>query len=114
MVTAGGDLGEGAAVYAPDQNVVPDPNVADLLQQLNLMAEEKAVVDFCDDEEEVMEATVEWALMGKVLSPVSLHANTIRAARTSAWGNPSGLKIRSIGERGDNLFVAEFGCKADM
>jgi hypothetical protein len=28
--------------------------------------------------------------------------------------NPYGLKIRSIGEKGDNQFVAEFDCKADM
>ena len=30
------------------------------------------------------------------------------------WGNPVGLKVRSIGEKSDNLFVAEFGCKVDM
>jgi hypothetical protein len=33
---------------------------------------------------------------------------------TPAWGNPFGLKVRSIGERGDNLFVAEFGSEVDM
>lgn len=32
----------------------------------------------------------------------------------AGWGNPPGLKIRSIGERGDNLFVVEFGSKLDM
>jgi hypothetical protein len=31
-----------------------------------------------------------------------------------AWGNPSGLKIRSIDMKGDNLFVAEFDYKQDM
>lgn len=32
----------------------------------------------------------------------------------AGWGNPPGLKIRSIGERGDNLFVVEFGSKLNM
>ena len=31
-----------------------------------------------------------------------------------AWGNPQGLKVRSIGEKEDNLFVAEFGVQHDM
>jgi hypothetical protein len=31
-----------------------------------------------------------------------------------AWGNLVGLKIRVVGEKGDNLFVGEFGCGADM
>lgn len=40
--------------------------------------------------------------------------NTVRAATKPAWGNPVGLKIRAIGEKGDNLFVAEFGSGVDM
>lgn len=31
-----------------------------------------------------------------------------------AWGNSPGLKIRAIGEKGDNLFVAEFGNGRDL
>ena len=31
-----------------------------------------------------------------------------------AWGNPAGLKIRSIDEKSDNMFVAEFGSKVDL
>lgn len=31
-----------------------------------------------------------------------------------AWGNPHGLKIGSIGEKEDNLFVAEFNFQQDM
>lgn len=31
-----------------------------------------------------------------------------------AWGNPFDLKIRAIGEKGDNLFLAEFGMKMDL
>jgi len=36
------------------------------------------------------------------------------AAMKPAWGNPCGLKLRTIGEKGDNLFVAELGSKMDM
>lgn len=31
-----------------------------------------------------------------------------------AWGNPYGLKFHAIREKGDNMFVAELGSKADM
>lgn len=31
-----------------------------------------------------------------------------------AWGNPYGLKFRSIGEKSENLFVAEFGGRLEM
>jgi hypothetical protein len=31
-----------------------------------------------------------------------------------AWGNPYGLKVRSIGEKEDNLFVTEFNLQQDM
>ena len=40
--------------------------------------------------------------------------DTVRSAMKPAWGNPLGLKFRAIGEKGDNLFVVEFGCKPDM
>lgn len=52
--------------------------------------------------------------MGKVLSPTTLHVNTVQAAMKPAWGNPFGLNICSIGVKEDNLFVAEFGGKDDM
>jgi hypothetical protein len=84
------------------------------MQRLNLTEEEGGVAEFDDEEETEAPASVEFALLGKVLSPSALHANTIKAAMTPAWGNPHRLKIRSIGERGENLFVAEFGSKADM
>lgn len=67
---------------------------------------------FNDDEDE--EEATEWALVGKVLSPGTLHQSTITGALRPAWGNPAGLKIRSIGDKKDNLFVAKFGCKRDM
>lgn len=74
-------------------------NVADLLEKLNLTAAEGEVADFSDDEEDADQMDVEWALAGKVLSPTALHVNTIRAAMKPAWGNPVGLKLRSIGEK---------------
>ena len=46
--------------------------------------------------------------------PQFITVNTIRAAMRPAWGNTFGLKFRAIGEKGANLFVAEFGSKADM
>jgi hypothetical protein len=68
---------------------------------------------FSDDEEGDAMAT-DWALVGKILTPGTLHQSMIMGALRPAWGNPAGLKIRSIGEKKDNLFVAEFGCKADL
>jgi hypothetical protein len=87
--------------------------VTDLLKNLNLTTEEEEVVQFSDDEQEV-DPTVEWELLGKVLSPTIVHAQAIQGAMRPAWGNPTGLKIRMIGRKEDNLFVAEFGFKQDM
>ncbi|CAN6229794.1 unnamed protein product [Urochloa humidicola] len=93
----------------------PDPSVAELLQRLNLTAEEGGIAEFSDDEDNGEPAvTTEWALLGKVLSPSTLHVSTIIGAMRPAWGNPYGLKIRSISDKGDNLFVAHFGCRQDM
>lgn len=58
-----------------------------------------------------MTPAMEWAVVGKVLSPLAVHVNTIRATMKPAWGNPFGLKIRAIGEKGANLFTA---AKVDM
>jgi hypothetical protein len=92
----------------------PKDNVADLLQNLNLTAEEGDVAEFSDKEDDGGSATVEWVLVGKVLSSATLHSTTIYEAMKPAWGNPAGLKIRSIGEQGVNLFVAQFGSKHDL
>jgi len=92
----------------------PGPNVTDLLSKLNLTEEEGAVADFSDDEEGMDLPAVEWALVGKVLSPLAVHVNTVRSAMKPAWGNPAGLKFRTIGEKHANLFVAEFKGKVDM
>lgn len=72
------------------------------------------VADFSDDDPVDDVPDAECGRVGKVLSPSALHVNMIRAVMKPAWGSPLGLKIRSIGEKSENLFVAEFGCKADM
>jgi hypothetical protein len=71
----------------------PGPDVSDLLSRLNLTKEEGAVADFCDDEDDVVLPTMEWALVGKILSPMAVHINTVCSAMKPAWGNPAGLKL---------------------
>lgn len=92
----------------------PNPNVEDLLCKLHLTEEEEAVLDLSDEEEEDAMAPIEWVLVGKILSPVPIHAETIHTAMKPAWGNPVGLKIKTIEEKADNMFVAEFGSSHDM
>ena len=93
MKTGGGSTGGG--VDRPPKGLAnAKTNVAELLQRLNLTEEEGGVADFSDDEMDGEVAVIEWALLGKVLSPSAVHANTIRAAMKPAWGNPVGLKIR--------------------
>ena len=58
--------------------------VSDLLQCLNLTEEEGAVVDFSDDEEVEDLPPTEWAVVGKVLSPMVVHVNTVRASMKTA------------------------------
>lgn len=99
---------------SPSDDIYPNPSVTDLLRNLHLTAKEGAVAEFSDDEDEGMEPVMTWALVGKVLTLSVLHISTIRAAMKSAWGNPHGLKLRSIGEKTVNLFVAEFGGQMDM
>lgn len=89
-------------------------NVADLMLKLNLTEEEEAVLEFSDDEEETEPAVMEFALVGKVLSPSIVNVNTIRSTMKPAWGNPYGMKVHAIREKTDNMFVAEFGCKAEL
>jgi hypothetical protein len=82
-----------------------NPNVTDLLRRLNLTEEEEAVVEFSNAEEEDELAPVEWALVGKVLSPVPIHVNTVRSAMKPAWGNPIGLKFWPIREK-ETIFLS--------
>ncbi|KAK3136630.1 hypothetical protein QOZ80_5BG0439700 [Eleusine coracana subsp. coracana] len=85
-----------------------DPEVEELLRNLHLTTEEMEIAELSDDKDEDT-GNVEMAVIGKVLSPVAIHASTILGAMNPAWGNPAGLKIRTVGEKGNNLFVAEFG-----
>lgn len=90
-----------------------NPSVTDMMQNLQLTAEEEVVADFSDDEDVAAEAAPVWAIVGKVLSPVHLHVSTIQSAMRPAWGNPRGLKLRTIGVKEENMFMADFDCKAD-
>lgn len=65
--------------------------------------------DFSDEDIAASEANPEW-----ILAPIPWHVTTIQSAMRSAWGNPRGLKLRSIGVKEESMFLAEFGCKADM
>ncbi|CAN6226514.1 unnamed protein product [Urochloa humidicola] len=86
-----------------------EAHVADLLDKLNLTQEEVDFAALSDDEDAEGDGSMQWAVIGKVLSPSPLHISTIRDAMLPAWGNPYGLKFRSVGERPENLFIAEFG-----
>jgi hypothetical protein len=107
MVAAGGG-------QKGDQVGNPSPNVLDLLARLHLTEEEGAVADFSDDEDDAELPWMEWAIVGKVLSPMAIHMNMVRSAMKPAWGNPVGLKFRAIGEKGYNMFVAEFAVEVNM
>lgn len=89
------------------------PSVAELMRNLHLTGEEEEVIAFSDDEGDD-ELTPVVVLIGKVLSPLVVDATTIAGAVKPAWGNPPGLKIRSVREKDDNLFVAEFNNPRDM
>jgi hypothetical protein len=96
------------------QNRGDGAHVADLMESLNLTKDEEEVVVFRDEEEDGGSGgSLEFALTGKVLSPTTLHILMTTLAMMPAWGNPFGLRLRSVGEKADNLFIAEFGCLAD-
>jgi hypothetical protein len=82
-------LGDGRVGAGSNHN----PNITDLMRWLNLMEEEEAVADFTDDEGDKDLPSVEWALVGKELSPTPVHVNTIRLVMKPTWGNPFGLKF---------------------
>jgi hypothetical protein len=70
---------------------------ADLLERLNLTQEEVEFAAFSDDEVVVEEEEMEFALIGKVLSPSALHISTItvgcrintRTKGTHVWCCPN-------------------------
>lgn len=63
-----------------------------------------------DDADDSQLAWSEWALIGKVLAPVTVHVQTVMAAMRPAWGNPHGLVIKSVGA---NMSMAEFATRLD-
>ncbi|KAM0831904.1 hypothetical protein ACQ4PT_065235 [Festuca glaucescens] len=83
--------------------------VVDMMRRLNLTSKEATPL-ILDDEGDDDLPCPEWALIGRVLAPNTLHVNTITAVVRPAWGNPKGLIVRPMGP---NLFLAEFGSEAD-
>jgi hypothetical protein len=83
--------------------------VVDLMRKLNLTSKEATPL-ILNDEGDDDPPCPEWALIGKVLAPNTLHVNTIMAVVRPAWGNPKGLAVRPMGP---NLFLAEFSSEAD-
>ena len=73
--------------------------------EVKLTEEEVAILEFSDDEDLDVVAPVVFTLVGKVLSPTPVHVTMVRSAMKAAWSNPVGLKIREIGDKGDNMFV---------
>ncbi|KAM0853285.1 hypothetical protein ACQ4PT_051187 [Festuca glaucescens] len=105
------EKGKGAAAAADGNNTRSShgDHVEQLMANLCLTtAESKAVV--IDDTQDLDLVYREGDFMGKVLSPNLLHIQTISSAMRPAWGNPKGLLLNPVE---DNLFVAEFGSKAD-
>jgi hypothetical protein len=83
--------------------------VADMFGRLHLTSQESNAF-FLEDKEDEYPGCPEWALVGKVLAPNTLHVTTIKSVLRPAWGNPKGLEFRPLGA---NIFMAEFACKAD-
>ncbi|KAE8800134.1 hypothetical protein D1007_24427 [Hordeum vulgare] len=80
-----------------------------MLNRLNLTTQESTAFVLEEDDEKYPDCPT-WALVGKVLSPNTLHISTIKAVLKPAWGNPRGLECHPLGA---NKFLAEFGSKAD-
>lgn len=72
------------------------------------ISEEEATPLVIDDRAEG--GPTKWLLAGKILHRNQFHIQTITNALRQAWGNPRGLKFRSVGP---NMFVAEFESQRD-
>ncbi|KAM0844124.1 hypothetical protein ACQ4PT_057265 [Festuca glaucescens] len=90
-------------------SAAPSERVEQMMAKLRITAVESTVV-VVDDTEDLDLVDPDRAFVGKVLAPNKHHVQTIASALRPAWGNPKGLTFNPAG---DNLFVAEFGSKAD-
>jgi hypothetical protein len=108
-------IGSGSGSHSGgSRNREDNVSITDLLGRLNLTKDEEEYVTFSDDEEIGDDgSSLDFALIGKVLSPSPLHISMITSAMKLASGDPFGLRLRSVGERADNLFIAEFGSDMD-
>jgi hypothetical protein len=88
---------------APGKLEVQDDEVSAKFRKMNLVAGENERIYMSDDDEE--EDHKIFSIIGKVLSPKSLHLQTIMGAMKPAWGNSRGLRARMVG---DNVFIADF------
>jgi hypothetical protein len=100
--------GKGKEKHQTEGRAAGSEDVSEMMGRLRLTQQEAAAVILDDEQNE--DLIPEWAVVGKVVAPNRLHVNTIAAALRPAWGNPKGLVFNSAGP---NIFVAEFGSKAD-
>ncbi|KAM0896465.1 hypothetical protein ACQ4PT_023170 [Festuca glaucescens] len=84
--------------------------VAAMMGRLKLTAKESKTF-VLEDEADSAWGCPEWAIVGKVLAPNTLHIQTIRLVFKPAWGNPKGMKVHPMGL---NMFIAVFESVTDM
>jgi hypothetical protein len=103
----GKTIGEAAV---PEASASAADGVTDMMGRLKLTSKEskKFVID---DSVGDGGNYPERALVGKVLAPNTLHVNTITSFVRSAWENPRGMMVRSIGP---NLFLVEFESQVEL
>ncbi|KAK1610505.1 hypothetical protein QYE76_034179 [Lolium multiflorum] len=111
LVVATDDLAKGGSseTGSSSKTAGGGETVVEMMQRLNLTSKEADPLVLEDEGDDDLPCP-EWALVGKVLAPNTLHINTIRTVVRSAWGNPKDLVVNPLGP---NLFLAEFGSEAD-
>ncbi|XBI85862.1 hypothetical protein VPH35_093929 [Triticum aestivum] len=109
LAVATADSTEKSAGWQAGEPTDAEDKVAEMFERLNLTpAEADALI--LKDENEANLVNLEFALIGRVLSPNILHIQTIMSALRPAWGNPKGLVAKPVA---DNIFIAEFATKSD-